>query len=215
MKKPAATSEIDREIAAAERTVANLTDTLARVGHSDAIAGRLQHEEGRLRDVKARRAETEAGRATAPDAKDDRELPDAAVRVSGEGSGEGALAVARSLRGKPADPDAGAGRHRYCPLLPNHWGIQPLDPRGTWKSELRGRAASISEYPRGRANARWALGAHDAGLASRGPHSRHSRQSRRARRDGANGDVRLSEKQPSRDGHTAMGTHPCCRFVSG
>ena len=56
-KAPAPTADLDREIAVAERAIANLTDALARVGYSDAIAARLRDEEARLRDLKARRAE--------------------------------------------------------------------------------------------------------------------------------------------------------------
>ena len=42
------TAQIDREVLVAERTIANLTDALSKIGFSEAIATKLKEEEARL-----------------------------------------------------------------------------------------------------------------------------------------------------------------------
>ncbi len=55
-QSPSATEDADRRVRDGERRVANLTDSLARVGWSDALAARLREEETQLGRLKTERA---------------------------------------------------------------------------------------------------------------------------------------------------------------
>ena len=67
----ASTPDLDRSVRDAEKRVANLTESLARVGWSDALGAKLADEERRLEALKAERSTT-ARHASPPSA-----LPDA------------------------------------------------------------------------------------------------------------------------------------------
>lgn len=63
---PSPTAQIDREIFATQKAVANLTDAFAQMGFSPAVATKLKTEEDRLQKLMSRRAELAAEKARVP-----------------------------------------------------------------------------------------------------------------------------------------------------
>jgi hypothetical protein len=129
---PSPTAQIDREIFATQKAVANLTDAFAQMGFSPAVATKLKTEEDRLQKLMSRRAELAAEKARVPSVPTEETVEKYLTGLFKACDEEPAKARVMLASHFKADPLVlTPAKQRPRPLLRSDRGLFPVDHRGT------------------------------------------------------------------------------------